>query len=344
MATSLDFTKVDWYEVLPKFGIDKKFLRKVHGPCPLCDGSKKNRRFRFSNKEGLGEWFCSHCLGGNALTLLRRFTGRSDAEILKEIQEQTGLCGVHKEYQLYPKAEMSKEEIEKNRSVLVKAWTSSVARCETDIVSTYLHSRVPGSKLNYLSKNIRLHKGMKYFELNESDKLICKGIFPVLLAKVVDSSGLPITLHRIYLTRDGTKAPFEKVKKQMSGIRKLEGASIHLIEVPANRTVGICEGIETGWAIATAYRYSMSVWALLNAVNLSVADIPRSKFDKVIIFADHDRLDLSKGWCPGEHFANIAKQKLEKEGFEVEIRLPPVEETDFCDLWVQHYNSFKKAA
>jgi putative DNA primase/helicase len=344
MGERLDFKKVNWYEILPKFGINKAYLSKKHGPCPLCKDSKKNRRFRFSNKEGLGEWFCSHCGGGNALTLIRAYTGETDAEILREIQNGTGLTPVKNNEISFAEVELSEEEVIKNRKYLLLALKMSVPRQPTCPVTKYLNKRVPGSDLNRLSKYVRFHKGMKFFEIDSNDKFVCKGLFPVMLAKVIDGNGKPITLHRTYLTNEGNKAPFDMIKKQMAGVRKLRGAAIRLIDDSQSRELAVCEGLETGWAIATAYSYRMSVWSLLNAGNLAVADIPRSRFDKVIIFADHDKMDVDKGWRPGEHFAKKLKEKLEKEGFQVEIRLPPVEGTDFADMWVQHYNNFKLAA
>jgi len=112
-----------------------------------------------------------------------------------------------------------------------------------------------------------------------------------MIGRAVDSNEQPITLHRTYLTPQGTKAPVEEVKKQMKGIRKLDGAAIRVVEVPESRTLGLTEGIETGLAVATGYRYRINVWSMLNCVNLSLADIPKGRFDKIIIFADHDKID-----------------------------------------------------
>jgi len=124
---------------------------------------------------------------------------------------------------------------------------------------------------------------------------------------------------------------------QMAGIRKLKGAAIHVFENPHSRVLGVCEGFENGLGVATAYRYKISVWSLLNAYNLSIADIPRDMFDEVIIFADFDKYDARRRYRPGEHYAKLLYQKLIKEGFKVRIKIPPREGVDFDNLWNEFY-------
>lgn len=337
-----DFTKVNWQVVLPRFGIAEEFLRKRHGPCPLCSGKD---RFRFDNKANMGTWYCQHCGAGNALTLLRKYTGADDRTILADIEKYNGGAPgrIDSVKPLVVADEIPPAEVEVNRKRLVQAWRGS-AGLSRDPVTAYLKHRVPAIELSRLGREIRYHPGMKFMDLDDNDKIVNRGVFPVMLARVVDGSRHPITLHRTYLTPDGRKAPFEMVKKQMSGIRKLKGAAIRLNEVPGCRVLGVCEGIETGLAIVTAYRYRMPVWSLLNCVNLSVADIPKAMFDKVIIFADHDAIDPKKGYRPGQHYAEQLRKKLEAEGFIVEIRVPPREKMDFADLWSEHYNSLLRAA
>lgn len=331
-----DETKFDWQVILPKFGIPKDCLKKKHGPCPICEGKD---RFRFDNKNNMGTYFCQKCGPGNVMTLLRKYTGKGDAEILKDIEDYSGSVGTSVETPIartIVSDELTAEEIAENRKKLVAARRAAVALQKGDPVSTYLLDRVPGLDLSKISKEILHHKGMKFYEYNDKDENVCRGVFPVMLARVVDGQNKPITLHRTYLTKDGKKAPFDMVKKQMAGIRKLKGAAIRLNDVPSSRVLGVCEGIETGLAIVTAYRFKMPVWSLLNCVNLAVADIPKGMFDKVIIFADHDRIDPQQGYRPGTHYAELLKQKLEVEGFEVEIRMPPEEGKDFNDMWVEY--------
>lgn len=339
----LDFTKVEWEKVLPLFKIDSNYLKKKSGPCPICSTEKRGRhRFRFDNKDGQGTWYCQNCGAGNGFTLIQKFTGRSSYEILRDLEEKIGNHIKVDDGWTPPVAvdeELTPEEVAKNRVALEAARAGAKHLDGNDPVSKYLRMRVPKCDLSVLSRHIRYHPRMKYYEQLDDDSYVLRGVHPVMLAQAVDSKDTPITLHRTYLTMEGKKAPYEKVKKQMAGVRKLKGAAIRLNDVPESRTLGLCEGIETGFAIITGYRNTITVWSMLNCRNMSVADIPRDRFDKVIFFVDHDKLDEKHQYRPGEHFGKIGMEKLKKEGFVVEMRIPEVEETDFCDVWNDICNS-----
>ncbi|MGE8453998.1 MAG: toprim domain-containing protein, partial [Pseudomonadales bacterium] len=79
----------------------------------------------------------------------------------------------------------------------------------------------------------------------------------------------------------------------------------------------------------------IEVWCLLNAGNLAVADIPRDRFDEVIICADRDPLDRKHGWRPGEHYAELLKARLVTEDFRVRLHVPKNDGEDYSDLWLR---------
>lgn len=352
----LDFTSFDWYSVLPQFGVDPRYLTKKHGPCPLCTlngasgkaGSNKDR-FRFDNKFLMGNYWCQTCGPGNAWNLMLACSGLPESEIMDRLRKIKGLQPVESSIRpvapVRVDAEMTEEEIASNRKRLKQAESGARAIKPGDPVWQYLSKRVPGCDLRRLSRYIRFNPSMKFYEDEVvkvgpdryETKAKRRGRFPVMLAKVIDGERKGVTLHRTYLTPQGEKAPFEMVKKQMAGIRKLKGAAVPVCEAPGSRVLGVAEGIETAWAVATAYRYSINVWSLLNCNNLGVADIPDGKFEKVIIFADHDKLDPVTGYRPGEHHAEILKEKLDARGIACEIRKPPNEGTDFADEWKAFY-------
>lgn len=335
----IDFKKVDWVRKLTDAGITNEFPKSLSGnagPCPVCRGGKD--RFRFDNKGGIGSWWCQQCGPGNGYQLLLGATGWSPAEVLKFLDDGTvGKTDAPLTPFSFEDNDFSPEKVAKNRKRLQWAWRTARPLTGRDPASLYLKMRVPGCDIAKLSKALRFHTGMEFWEKDAADKLVNRGKFFALLAQAIDGDQNPITCHRTFLTAAGEKAPFAMVKKQMAGVRKLEGAAIRVVNVPESRVLGLTEGIENAVAVATRYRYKMNVWSLLNCGNLELADIPEGRFDKIIIFADHDAVDLNKGHRPGEHHAKLLKARLEAAGYEVELKIPAIEGTDFADVWMQHY-------
>ncbi|MGT2455662.1 DUF7146 domain-containing protein [Cupriavidus basilensis] len=331
---SLNFKDIDWVKVLTRAQLDVKYLSKRQGPCPLCGGKT---RFRFDNKDDAGTYYCNHCGAGNGYTLLRAFTGMSNSEALEFLKDET--CGSpvgrpatrNDDRSLKAKAEA---EARKKRAKLNAAWSGSVAITEASPVWAYLSRRVPGLQLAWLSPDLRYHPAMAYWDIDDEGKPVNRGDWPVILARATRADGTPVTLHRTYLSTDGYKAPFVDVKKQMASPQKLAGAAIRL-NYPISRSIKVivCEGIETGLALVAATGNRIEVWCLLNAGNLAVADIPRDRFDEVIICADRDPLDRKHGWRPGEHYAELLKTRLVTEDFGVRLHVPENEGEDYSDLW-----------
>jgi putative DNA primase/helicase len=336
----IDFSKVVWHQKLVSAGIDENCLSGKGKPCPLCGGKD---RFRFDNKGNLGTWWCQHCEAGNGYTLLKAFTGWNSAEVLKFLDDGTvGSTDAPVRAFTFEDQDFSPEKVAKNRERLQRAWAKARPLNGNDPASRYLQKRVPGCDVSKLSRSLRFHPGMTYWDRKDDGKFASLGSFPTLLAQAIDAKLSPITGHRTYLTAAGNKAPFEMVKKQMAGVRKLDGAAIRVVNAPASRVLGVTEGIENAVAVGTAYRYDINVWSLLNCGNLELVDIPAGRFDKIIIFADHDAVDPKKGHRPGEHHAKLLKSRLEAAGYEVELKIPPVEGTDFADLWLQYCDSHQQ--
>jgi formamidopyrimidine-DNA glycosylase len=47
-------------------GILEVFLTRKNGPCPMCGGKD---RWRFTDIDGKGTWWCNGCRGGNGFAL-----------------------------------------------------------------------------------------------------------------------------------------------------------------------------------------------------------------------------------------------------------------------------------
>src|ERR1700730_8344235 len=61
-----------WQEILPQLGIDTRFLRNKHGPCPICGGKD---RYRFDDRDGSGSYYCNQCGPGCGMLLVRKKHG-----------------------------------------------------------------------------------------------------------------------------------------------------------------------------------------------------------------------------------------------------------------------------
>jgi putative DNA primase/helicase len=346
----LDFSKIeDWAIILTRcFGINPEYLVDHAGPCPICGGRD---RFRYDDIAKQGTWFCQQCGPGNGFTLVKKVTGMSDYEVLSEMEKFIPKMADDMTYQpiIRPQGKiLTPEEIARNRTNLNETWNGGFDLDGHDPISMYLLSRVPRLNLDHLTGDFRAHRSLTYFERvvtkapgadgyrkRPQSKWVARGNWFAMLARIRNGAGVPINLHRTYLTKDGTKAPFDDVKKQMSGTEVLNGGSISLNHVPESRVLGAVEGIETGLAVLTGYRNRINVKSFINALNLSKASVSREHYDKVIFFADHDKVDRKHGYRPGEHYALIGMEKLKKEGFEVEIRIPPNEGQDYADVWKQ---------
>ena len=331
----LKLETVDWYQVLPRFGVDLDLIKnpKKLGPCPI-EGEGKTR-FRFENKDGRGNWFCNNCGAGDAVKLIALLHGCSNTQAIFKIRElDNGKSALPIRKQM-TQSEKTPKDVSKIRNGLQRVWDGSKNIDDLDPTGIYLKRRVPMLDTKWLSTSLRFNANLYHFDEGERKK----SYFPAMVGRVTSVDGLPITLHRTYLSEDGFKAHVspDQVKKQMTGVSTLHGECIHLnTPVLQSRVLYVSEGIETGLAMVAALQNRHEVWSALNAGNLSKLKVPRDKFDRILIIADKDCMNPKHGWRPGEHYAEIAKIRLQAEGFNVTVKVPEKEGTDYLDLWVDY--------
>lgn len=187
---------------------------------------------------------------------------------------------------------------------------SEVWRASTPIANTaaerYLVNR--GIWQENLSESLRAHPGLAYVHGKERTFY---GKFPCLLAPIRNAKRALVSIHRIYVTPEGLKAPVPDAKKMMSQHLELAGSAIQLF--PAGETLGLAEGIETALAAHAISR--MPVWATVTAGLMEQVEIP-AHVKRVVIWAD---LDVSER---GIIAASKLADRLEKQGVIVEVYLP----------------------
>src|SRR5262245_52152034 len=86
-GTTIERARGRWREILPRLGIETRFLTNKHGPCPLCGGKD---RYRFDDRDGEGTYFCGQCGAGTGLILLRKLHGWDHATACAEVDKIIG--------------------------------------------------------------------------------------------------------------------------------------------------------------------------------------------------------------------------------------------------------------
>ncbi|WP_295622799.1 toprim domain-containing protein [uncultured Lamprocystis sp.] len=171
---------------------------------------------------------------------------------------------------------------------------------------------------------IRFHPGLGYYD-QDGHRI---GAYPALVARVADAQGRPVSLHRIYLDREGRKAPVASPKKMMTPLAPVLGGAIRLY--PAGATLGITEGIET--ALVIRQRTGMPVWSGVSTTLLE-RFVPPPGVSLVVVWAD---LDVSGA---GEKAAMQLRERLLARGIQVAVHVPrgPIpagaKSLDWADLW-----------
>lgn len=174
---------------------------------------------------------------------------------------------------------------------------------------------------------IRFHPGLGYWE-KEGETWARRGTYPALVARVADAEGKPVSLHRIFLTPEGDKAPVPCPKKMMPPLAPVVGGAIRLY--PAGSTLAITEGIET--ALVIRQRTMMPIWAGVSATLMERFQPPPG-VEALVVWGDLDRTGR------GEEAACKLQNRMVAQGIRSCVHLPtaPIPDhakgVDWADLW-----------
>lgn len=237
-----------WRSILPHFGVSPKILNGRNQPCPMCGGRD---RFRFTDAEERGLYYCSGCGPGSGWDLACKISGKSKSEVRKEALVL--IKGA-------PTPATPQSDEKASRRAMKELWEGAVTPSATSPVGLYLTRR--------------LGRYWKSDAIRESRT--------TMVSRISDPSGRGVNLHLTYLTKDGQKADVEVQKKVMRGTLP-EGCAIALWE--AREIMGIAEGIET--AMSAAILFKMPVWAAVSGVMLAKWQ-PPAIARKIVIFGDND--------------------------------------------------------
>jgi putative DNA primase/helicase len=248
-----------WREILPALGVATAVLNGQHQPCPMCGGTD---RFRFTDRNRKGDFYCSQCGAGMGMKLLMEINGWDYKRAASEVDRIIG--------NLPP---TSPEFIpnKSNPTALRNVYAGSeTLNGGVNCAGRYLVRRgLKGPWPKALRWTTLRHKPMG---------IVTYG----MIAVFSDEHGKPATIHRTFLNEDGTKANVEPVRMFMPG-NVPAGGAIRLGE--AAETMGIAEGIET--ALSASLMYGMPVWATTSSVMLEKWQPPEIA-KHITIFADND--------------------------------------------------------
>jgi putative DNA primase/helicase len=153
----------------------------------------------------------------------------------------------------------------------------------------------------------------------DSGRLLGK-YFPAMVCTVNDDSGF-LGAHVTLLARDAKEKCAADTPRLLYGTTK--GGYVQLSkrsEIDPNKPLIIGEGIET--TLSAMQLANLPGIASLSASNMSAVKIPSCK--SAIVAADHDE--------PGRKAAALLAERLQFQGLQVRIALPPTEGTDWNDV------------
>lgn len=247
---TMDAARGKWRQILEHFGIDPNVLTGKHHPCPVT--GEGDDRFRFSDQNGSGDYFCACSQGGKGgIGLLVCKTGKTFKELAPEIDELIG-----NRHDPEPRMEGYASQLRR--------------RARSTNRSLYLESR--GLEV---APGLQWATQVAYWEDGEP-----KGSFSTMLGPITRGDEF-LTYHVTFLS-NGKKADVSCPRKILPG-PPIAGGGIALY--PAAEEMGVAEGIET--AIAAKIMFDCPTHSAINTTMLAKWEPP--PIAKVVyIFADND--------------------------------------------------------
>jgi hypothetical protein len=265
---------------------------EIRIPCSQCSPSRRKRHDAcLAVNVDKGTWLCWHCGWHGGLH------SRTQTSALPPL--------------LRPPAQPD----ERRRVLLQRVWREAQPITAGDPVYLYLHQRGLPLPLADMPAVLRYHPHLAYRAMDGQQTY-----HPAMLARVDDTNGQGVSIHRTYLTNDGHKAAVPTVKKLMPAVLSgaTRGGAIRLY--PAGETLGVTEGIETTLAVRLAT--GLPVWSTICAGGMARLLIP-SEVRLVVICADHDPAGLKA--------ARELARRLLSEQRRVKLLIPDTPGADWAD-------------
>ena len=277
-------------------GLDKKILDGKHHRCPVTGEGED--RFRFSDRNGTGSYFCA-CSDGKSdgFDLLKCCRGWDFKEAAKEIENELGSL-------------TSESKPEKSEEIILRDLRSIKRSLLLDEghVLRYLNNR--GITLPILPRALR--HGFLNYAVRDLPK------HHAMVALVSNPQGKVVTFHVTYLKDDASgRIGHQRSKVVATPHSDMRGSAVRLAPV-TERRLGIGEGIES--SLSAGELFNVPTWAALNAQNMENFVWP-DDLDELLIFGDNDATTFTGQAAAYKlaHRAAVSKRKVPK----VTVHLPP---------------------
>jgi putative DNA primase/helicase len=293
MISTADRARGHWRDVLPALGVEVRLLTGRKGPCPMCGGKD---RFRFTDKDRDGWYYCNQCGPGSGILLLRRLHGWDHAEACRQVDAIVGT-----DQRPVPPVKPARSDASKWSAIERLLFLAN----KPEIVATYLAAR----GITATSAVLRGQPACDYFD--DDQRFV--GRLPAVVAPIRAPDGMLICAHRIYL------ADIDPRKKNMEVVGTLNGAAVRLHAV--DDEMGIGEGIET--CLAAHQLFGVPMWAALTAHGVETFQPPPG-LQRLHIFGDNDSN------FTGQRAAFVLAHRLART-LEVLVNIPAEPGTDWND-------------
>jgi phage/plasmid primase-like uncharacterized protein len=316
-----------------------KLSRSAREFCPVHGGESGEAFTLFPDADQTGGGICNSCgaqADGIALLMwAKKWTFR---ETLEEVADAIGIVNSGNAptkalRQKYVPKPLTEKELA-DAAKLVKKRDEIISQC----VSINLPVAMPAQRyfakrgfqsLRMISKEVKFHQGLpSWYQDKTTGEWVNEGVYPCIVAVIRNDRSEVMNIHRTFITEEGDKAPIKSPRKLGAAIatHPVSGCSIQID--PAMSTMAVSEGLETTFAVKSAYP-ELAQNCALNA-ELMKNWKPQVGCKRVFIFAD---LDASN---TGEVAAQTLYDKLAAKGIECWVCLPEPEEgmtnVDWADV------------
>jgi len=325
----------EWEFIFSELGSDRLRNSMARGgkpsACPFQghENSKDGFKF-FKDWTYQGGGICNTCgPAPNGIKVLSKVLGISEGEAFKrsaQLLENAKGNTTPKPY-VAPEFFVAPNEVSEEDKVKRRKTNEMMLKYSTPFEGSIAQQYIRARQLDVDPAQDVFFNASVYYKNDEEED----SKHPAMISIFRNPQGEVISLHRTYLSGNGSKAPVLKPKKITAPAGNVNGGAIRLFPLGSSKRLAISEGIET--ALAAHELCGMPSWACYSASILQGFQ-PPDQLDELHVFAD---FDINSA---GINAAKKLKETLSvsRPTLTVYIHVPPnngQESTDWLDWLVK---------